>query len=219
MIELLSKFLIRHKFQAVLIVILFYTVGVAGIGIPGTQSFFVELIPFALLLSFAVIILFHHSSDRKKELIFFSSVFLLAYLVEILGVNTHFPFGNYSYGHGLGVKTFGTPLLIGINWVMLVYCSASVMDRTGWPKAILPFGASLLMVLYDIILEHVAPLLDMWSWAENTIPLQNYLAWFVIAFFFHRLLQSMKIKTVNPIATAIFVCQLLFFIAILIFLK
>ncbi len=219
MIRLLSKYLLQHKLQAILVVILFYAVGVAGIGIPLTQSFFIALIPYALLLSFILIVLFHSLLIKRSEIAFFISVFGLSYLIEVIGVNTHFPFGNYSYGSGLGLKVFETPLMIGINWVMLVYCSASILERTGWTPMIQVFIAAALMVIYDLVLEHVAPKLEMWSWAGNSIPFQNYLAWFALGVCFHGSMKILKIRTVNPVAPAIFICQFLFFAVIMTFVK
>ena len=215
----LSKYLFRHTIQTILIIILFYTVGIGGIVLPITQSFFIALIPFALLSSFVLILLYHRSSKNRNEFVFFIFVFGLSYLIEVVGVNTHFPFGNYSYGSGLGVKVFGTPLMIGINWVMLVYCSASILERTGWGPVIQVLSASSLMVLYDLVLEHVAPKLEMWSWAGNSVPFQNYMAWFTLGISFHAFLKFMKIRTLNPVAPAIFICQFLFFITIMTFVK
>lgn len=200
-------------------VILFYSVGVAGIAIPVTQTFFKALIPFALLMSFILILLFHKSWKRWHTIVAFIVICNLSYLVEVLGVRTHLIFGNYVYGDRLGFKLFDTPLMIGINWVMVVYCSASMLVWTRWPSAIQVLVASVLLVLYDLVLEHVAPLLGMWSWEGNNIPLQNYIAWFILAVGFHGLLKWMKVRTINPVAPAILICQFLFFIAILIFVK
>ena len=218
-IELASKFLYRYQFQTILIVNLFYLVGILGLEIPGTHLFFMVLIPFALLLNAIVILLTHKFERGKEELTVLLLIFTLGYLVEIIGVNTHQIFGNYSYGNGLGIKFFGTPPLIGINWVMLVYCSASIAAYTGLPKVIQIFLASFLMILYDSVIEHVAPFLDMWKWEGNTIPVQNYLAWFTIAIGFQLLLKWTGVRTNNKVASAIFICQFIFFVVILIFLN
>jgi putative membrane protein len=44
-----------------------------------------------------------------------------------------------------------------------------------------PVLAGLLTVAFDWIMEPVAIRLDYWTWAGGDIPLQNYLAWFLIA--------------------------------------
>ena len=218
-IRLTSTILFPYRFQTILIVILFYCVGVLGIESPLTQPFFLALIPYALLLNLIVILLFHNSERSKVEFAILFLIFFLGYLVEVTGVNTHRIFGNYLYGNGLGIKFFRTPLLIGINWVMLVYCSASISAWIGGPKIVQILLASSLMILYDFVLEHIAPFLDMWRWMGNSIPVQNYLAWFAIAIGFQGLLIGMKVSRINQVASAIFICQFLFFVVILIFLK
>jgi len=217
--KLLSNILFQHKFQAILIVIIFYVVGVLGIGIRFTHLFFIALIPYVLLLSFAIILYSHKTIEFKKDFFVFSLIYLVSYLVEVVGVNSHLLFGNYTYGDGLGFKVFETPLLIGINWVMLVFCSASILEWTRWPSIVQAALAPLLMVVYDLVLEQVAPLLNMWSWHENSIPVQNFVTWFIMAASFHVLLKVMKVKTINPFASVIFICQFLFFLVIRLFFK
>lgn len=215
----MSKYLLRQKLNTIILFVVFYTVGVAGIGIPLTQRLFIVLIPFALLLSFVAILLFHKSLHSGDTRFVFFTIILVSYLVEVLGVNSQIVFGKYNYGAGLGLKVFGTPLMIGINWAMLVYCSASIMERFRMPVVWQIFFASVLMILYDVVLEQVAPFLDMWYWTGNIVPLQNYITWFVLALIFHGLVKWKKVKTANPLAPAIIICQFLFFAAILIFIK
>lgn len=217
--EIMSKYLLRQKLKTILLFVFIYAVGVAGIGIPLTQRIFIILIPVALLLSFIAIMLFHKSLRSRNTRFVFFTVILVSYLVEVVGVNSQVIFGKYIYGDGLGLKVFGTPLMIGINWAMLVYCSASIMERFRFPLVLQVLFASVLMILYDVILEQVAPFLDMWYWNGNTVPLQNYVVWFVLALIFHTMVKWKKVKTENPLASAIFICQFLFFVAILIFIK
>ena len=218
-LKTISSFLLRHRVKTILFFILFYSVGVAGLGASLTQRIFIDLIPFALSISFVAVLLFHESGYNANFRFALFAIFLVSYFVEVAGVNTHLVFGNYSYGNGLGFKVFGTPLMIGVNWVMLVYCSASIFERMKLPVSVQIILASVLMVVYDIVLEHVAYFLDLWSWKENKIPLQNYMVWFVLALIFQTLIKWQKVKTVNPLAPAIFICQLLFFVAILFIIK
>jgi len=215
----MSKYLLRQKLKTILLFVVFYTVGVAGIGIPFTQRVFIILIPFALLLSFVAILLFHKSLHSGNTRFVFFTIILVSYLVEVVGVNTQVIFGKYIYGTGLGLKLFGTPLMIGINWAMLVYCSSSIMERFKLPVVLQVILASTLMIIYDVVLEQVAPFLDMWYWSGNSVPLQNYFVWFGLALIFHGLVKWKKVRTENPLASAIFICQFLFFAAILIFIK
>lgn len=81
-------------------------------------------------------------------------------------------FGTYNYGNALGIKILETPILIGFNWLFLTYCF-SFWDHLGLKSIFVIILAPLLMVLYDLALEHVAPALNMWSWEQNTIPITN----------------------------------------------
>ena len=73
------------------------------------------------------------------------------------------------------------------------------------------------MLLYDVILENIAPIIDMWSWTSNLIPLQNYIAWFIIAFLFQSLVKFADVKIQNKIAITILTCQAIFFLVLIIF--
>jgi putative membrane protein len=144
-------------------------------------------------------------------------IFLLSYFIEVIGVSTQMIFGNYIYGNGLGVKILNTPIMIGINWAMLVYCTASITDKLSIHSILKISIASILMLIYDIIMEHVAPYLDMWYWKGGAIPLQNYIAWFLLAVLFQSLIKGASIKVRNQMASTIFVCQALLFILLSIF--
>jgi len=216
---IMSTYLQQQKLRTILLFIVFYSIGVAGVWIPATQSAFIAMIPVVLLMSFVAILLFHRSLNTKNTRFVFFTIILVSYLVEVAAVNSQLIFGNYIYGNGLGLKVFSTPLVIGINWAMLVYCSASIMERFKLHVIVQIFFSSVIMILYDVVLESVAPFLDMWYWNRNTVPLQHYLAWFILALLFHGMVKWKKVKTENPLAPAIFICQFLFFVAILLFVK
>jgi bisanhydrobacterioruberin hydratase len=215
----MMKNLIKQKKYFQLFFIIFYFVGVVGIQVATSRQFFIGLIPYVLLMSFIVILLFHESPIDKKTILVLSAIYLSGFLIEVIGVRTQIIFGNYYYGNGLGIKLLNTPLMIGINWVMLVYCSSSVIHSLKIHPVIEIIAASMLMLVYDLIVEHIAPVIDMWYWNKNIVPLQNYLAWFLIAAFFQTVVKLFNIKIKNQISTTIFVCQALFFLSLIIFLK
>jgi len=198
--------------------IVFYTVGVIGMVFPYTFSLFLKLIPFALILSFVAVGIFHSKKIEWNTIICFVLIYIIAFTIEAIGVNTGKIFGYYTYGEGLGLKLFQTPLIIGINWIFLVYTSSSVVDKFKLSSFFKILFASVAMLIYDIVLEQIASKLDMWHWKDNFIPLQNYLAWFAIAVFFHSLIRIMKVRTENKLALLILSCQFLFFLLLYIFL-
>jgi len=217
----MNKMVINNKILSIRNVkaffIIFYLVGLAGIIYPGSQQLFIHLIPFALIISIVAILIFHEGKINHNILLSFIIVYLFTFFTEVAGVNTGLIFGHYWYGNGLGTKLFNTPLFIGFNWVMLVYSSSSIVHIFR-VHAIIKIGmASLLMVLYDILLEQVAPAMDMWYWDHNQIPLQNYIAWFVVALIVHYIFVLFKINTRNKIAPSIFFIQFVFFLTLAVY--
>jgi bisanhydrobacterioruberin hydratase len=198
-------------------IILFYIVGITGIIIPWTNPLFLRLIPLALILSFVILGIFHAGRWDSRILTVSLSIYLLGYAIEVIGVNSGLIFGEYRYGAGLGLKAFSTPLIIGINWLMLVYVTSSVTEKYNIRGFSGIIAASLIMLLYDIVLEQVAPEMDMWHWENNQVPLQNYAAWFVMAVGFHSIFKAFKIKTRNSLAGVILICQFCFFLGLYFF--
>lgn len=195
--------------------IIFYMVGYAGLTIPQTSNLFIDLVPFSLLLSFTILLLFHAEIWDVKTIIVFLIIFIVGFFIEVAGVNTGVIFGQYKYGETLGLQVFNTPLIIGMNWLLLTYSSASVIRLLNVGNFLKIFLPSIFMLSYDLVLEQVAPDLGMWSWENEVIPLQNYFAWFVISLFFQFLFYRFKVNTTNKIAPFIFLIQFLFFLSLL----
>jgi len=191
--------------------IIFYSVGIAGLLFPPTFNLFVRLIPLALLLSTIAVLFFHTQYNRKTWMIF-AVIYIFGYGIEVAGVNTKLIFGHYTYDHGLGVFLFNTPLIIGINWLLLVYISVSITEKLQVNKWLQIILASFMLVAYDLILEQMAPLLKMWHWKEETVPVKNYIAWFFVAFVLTGILKFSGTRVKNKIAPVIFICQILFFV-------
>jgi len=198
-------------------IIIFYIVGILGFLIPFTRDVFIQITPLALLLA-AYLLGIYHDNWNKKTVLGFALIYLLGFSVEAVGVNTGLIFGHYSYGSGLSIKLFDTPLLIGLNWLFLVYTTLAIVDMLKIKGILSILLAPLLMLAYDLVLEVVAPLMDMWSWEDNTVPLRNYIAWYLLAVLFTSILKALKIRTKNPLALVLFACQFVFFIFLAIFL-
>lgn len=215
----INTFLIKHEVYVRVLVIIFYAVGVAGFAIPHTRELFLKLTPLALILSIAVILLFHNEPYNKKTIIFFAAVVAGTWGIETIGVHTGAIFGTYSYGSGLGIKLYGVPLLIGINWLFLTYCTSTIAGHLPFNPLIKVILSSLMMVIYDLILELVAPILNMWNFEGGMPPLRNYAAWFILSLIIHGLLKISGIKTENRLASMIITAQALFFILLIIIFK
>ncbi|MFC2113911.1 carotenoid biosynthesis protein [Bacteroidota bacterium] len=193
------------------LLIILYLIGIVGFSVPILKPIFTALTPFNLMLSFLLLILYFKEKSNQFWIISVLIV-LLGYLVEVAGVKTGKIFGHYSYGETLGLKWFDTPLLIGINWLMLSLAAYVIVKNIGlktWPGAL--FGA-FLMLAYDIVLEPVAIKTDMWEWVQFNVPIRNYVAWYVISFGFLMLLYRTNIQTENKLAKGLFLLQFLFFL-------
>lgn len=203
---------LRTPAKATLLLIIFYSVGIVGMAITSTRPLFIRLIPFALLLSAFLLIVNHKGKFTSTHLRVYFLIFLAGFLLEMLGIHTGWIFGDYTYGSGLGFKIAETPLMIGLNWLMLVYVTASVFQSLKWNAVGVILGGATLMVIYDSIMEQIAPGMDMWSWSGDIIPLKNYLTWWLVAAAMHTLLAVTGIRIKNPLAPAVFAIQFLFFI-------
>lgn len=195
-------------------VAIFYIVGLTGMLVPHTFDFFKQITPYALIVNFFILSAFHQNKLSKIHWLVISSIFFISLTVEIIGVNTAKIFGNYWYGNSLGFKIFQTPIIIGLNWLFLCYLSTSIAQNFNINNFLKIILASTLMLIYDIVLEQVAPLTDMWYWTNNQAPAQNYIVWFVLALVFNCLIIFSKLNTKNKISTIIFVTQLTFFLII-----
>lgn len=194
----------------------FYIIGIAGMVIPATSALFMKLTPLALLMNFGLLLIHHETKFSVITILIFSLILLSGFFIEIIGVQTGIIFGEYVYGKGLGWKLWDTPLIIGLNWLLLVYTTATITQKIKIHNIIrIALGAGMMLV-YDLIMEQVAPRMDMWSWKNGIIPIENYIAWFVIASLFHALIQFSGIKIKNKLSETVLIAQFVFFVILFI---
>jgi len=211
----IRNFLFGEEKKVRIFLVLFFSVGVTGFAIPFIRIFFTCLTPAALLLSFLTLAIFHQTTTGRKVFIIFSIIFFLSFLIELAGVKTGMIFGSYKYGRGLGIQVLNTPVMIGINWLLLVYCTSIIFQdlRALTPVKILL--SALLMLIYDIAMEQIAPQLDMWHFEAGAVPVRNYLSWFLIAVLLHLFIKLTGIRYENRLAAFIFFLQFGFFIILI----
>ena len=195
--------------------IVFYSVGLVLYFTPFTHNLFILITPYTLVLVALAIFSRHKEWDLKTVLVL-TSIFVLSILIEIIGVRTGTLFGTYAYGKGLGVKVANVPIVIGLNWVFLSYASNSIISKYTTKIVPVSVGAAVLMLFYDILLEKVAPLMDMWQFAENDPPVRNYALWFLLALCFNWAIRQFKVNTNNIPARWLFFIQCGFFTIIVI---
>ena len=203
--------ILEKKQLSIIFIIVFHIVGLVGMLTPYLHELFLTLVPFHLLLMAAILII------NQKE---FSANFWIAaititiagFLVELLGVTTGKIFGEYAYGKTLGIKLAEIPLIIGVNWFILVFSLGSFLKKKFKHQPIIKsLVGAFILVVTDVLIEPVAIAQNYWSGTGNYIPLQNYVAWYIISFLMLRFYFALDFRKSNSVGLLLFVTQFIFF--------
>jgi putative membrane protein len=191
----------------------FFAFGIFGHALPQTAAVVTRLTPL-VLLGFSLCVLFLSARSNKILLLWCLGTYIFTFAIEAVGVWTGLIFGRYFYGNTLGLKLLNVPLVIGLNWVVVVLGAVGIA-RLVFKNAILTAAAAgVLTVIFDIPLEVVAVNLDYWHWPGGSVPLQNYAAWFVISFIAGIVAEGIKLDFEKKHAVHYLIAQLVFFIAL-----
>ena len=121
-------------------------------------------------------------------------IIVLSYAVEALGANTGFPFGTYRYTAILVPHLPGyVPLPVLFAWLLIVLGGYGSVTRAAFDNGVTLIGIALLRALLatllDLAIEPVAAhVVFYWRWlAQGSfmyygVPLNNFVAWFCVAF-------------------------------------
>ena len=199
----------NDKVAIIALIWLFHISAIIGISLGYEEWFFRKTWLNLLILNVGLFLIF--PLYKPKNLIAYVVVALLGFLIEFLGVNYGWFFGEYQYGENLGTKISGTPILIGLNWAMLVIITGQIA-RSFLPKKWMRVSfAAGLMLLLDLLMEKTAPAFDFWEFKDEIVPISNFIAWFVFALFFQLIFQGLNAKGDNKISYHIYIVQFLFF--------
>jgi putative membrane protein len=77
---------------------------------------------------------------------------------------------------------------------------------------------ALLATFFDWIMEPVAMKMGFWQWQDNTIPLFNYVCWFLISALLLMVYRSFFFEKDNHFAVHLLIIQSLFFFTLRTFL-
>lgn len=193
---------------------LFHLSGALGI-IYGNTEWFLRFTPLNLLLNSFFLILINLETNKLLRLFIFASIF--GFLAELVGVSTGLIFGHYTYGSMLGHKLFDIPIIIGINWAVLVIICSSISDRIFTKISYKIMLSMALMILIDLFMEPVAPKLNYWSFNSGKVSVLNYIGWGVIALPMLSIYQKWDLKTNYYFSLNLYLCQIIFFGLLLIF--
>jgi putative membrane protein len=209
----MQRLLKKKELVIILLFSIYFTAGLILHLIPFTREYVLIITDLSMLLTNTIVFYHVFKTTRNNKLIIWSiGAFIVTFLVELAGTKTGLIFGEYHYGATMLVKVFDVPLVIGMNWVILILASYSLVQLTGINRYIIPFISSLLIVGFDYIMEEVAMKLDYWKWEGGIIPIQNYIAWFCISLIFSSLLSLLKVYIQSRILQLYFIIQLIFFI-------
>lgn len=185
-----------------------YTVGILGMWLKPND--FISLTPLNLALT-CFLLLAYYPYKEKDFIRYCIFLFTAGFAIEMIGVQTGKIFGMYYYGYALGFKLKHVPVIIGINWLMLILATQSIAQKFSNKLYIIAAIGASLMVVLDLLIEPIASKYEFWHWHNDVIPLQNFVAWFIISFFFHGLGTVMKFNKENKMAVFVFAIQLIFF--------
>ncbi len=189
-----------------------HTAGLFGFIFLG--SWFWNLTWFNLLLCTFIVLLYSKQSIEKILLPFFLA-FCIGFIVEVIGVYSGFPFGQYKYGSAFGLKVLAVPIMIGVNWAVLNYCSIQIVKKIGvksfWISILF---SALIMTGIDFLIEQICMHYNFWHFYSGKAGMANYIAWFftssIISFFTFKNFANHT----NTMAIKLFLYQLLFFISL-----
>jgi putative membrane protein len=197
------------------LVIIFHLVGIIGLSIPETKPLFLMLVPYHLLLM-TLILFFTHDQFGVRFLLFFLLIFSIGFAVEWAGVHTGQLFGTYAYGPTLGFGVDSIPLIMGVNWFLLVYSVGVTLQYSGIKHiALRILSGSLLLVLLDVVIEPAAIKFNYWHWANGVIPVNNYICWFVLGAMLLLVFELFRFKKQSIVGVVLLISQFIFFIALL----
>jgi putative membrane protein len=178
--------------------------------------------PLLIALSIIVFVaVFRILSDQKirVRLLGWSILVIIgSFAIEWIGVKTGKIFGYYAYGETLQPILFDVPIAIGFAWLCMLLTSTAVMQRilpkfSSYHFVIQAISISLLMVLFDIVMEPAAMKLGYWTWQDGSIPIQNFIAWFGISFIFAMMAARIKLfkEKLPAIVLHAYFAQLVYF--------
>jgi len=180
------------------------------------QSFFLRMTSLNLVFSFGLMVYYHEIKHRKFWL-YTGVIVLLGFCIELIGVNTGYPFGVYRYGFPFGPQIMGTPPVIGLNWFVLTYGFAYLLRKLNIKTLLKAMIVGVAVTGMDVFIEPVAIDLDYWTWEKVQVPFQNYVTWFVCVAIFSWAIYKVEEKSghwENRIVPWIIGAQVLYFFGI-----
>lgn len=134
---------------------------------------------FITLPTYYFFIIKHNKFNAIKVLIILS---LFSMVIETIGILTGFPYSFFTYTNNLGPKIFVIPITLSFGFVPLVIASWYLIEKFKLKNLFIKiFYGALILILFDLVLDPAAVVLNFWEWEINGlyygVPLVNYLGW------------------------------------------
>ena len=202
-----------HNSIGLAVIIVVNIIGVIGFNSESLLPLFKTLTPYNQLLTLLICFFY---LPVKKFIFPFIVLFSTGYGVEILGVKTGWLFGNYNYGVTLGTPIFDVPLIMGVNWFILIIGTRACANWFTKNIILQILVSAIIMVGLDFLIEPIAIDYDFWNWHQPEVPKQNYLMWFIVSIFMQSLITKKSSLIPYSLGFTIVASQLIFFGALLI---
>lgn len=170
--------------------VVMFTVGAAGHLIPSAVSWMLRVTPAFSLLTTAMVLVPYIATGGRSFLLWAAVGYAFALLLDVAGLSYAGMVGQFEFGETLGWKWRGVPLLVGVNWMMVLngaVCAAGRVippEADKWRRPAVALLAGLILVVFDLLMEPAAARLDYWHWAEGFAPVRNYVMIFISAVLF-----------------------------------
>ena len=198
---------------SIAVIWLFHISGILGI-LYGNSEWFISATPLNLSINFVLLLI--NCNGHKWFFLTVVLGFLTGMITEILGIQWGWIFGDYQYGDALGLKFFGVPLLIGVNWALLTIITGAIAQQfyqNFFMRTVIGVG---LMIFLDLLIEPIAPVLDFWVFDGGEAPLQNYIGWTAVALFLQSIFHYFRVSVQGWFPHQLYLLQIIFFTILLI---
>lgn len=150
-----------------------------------------DALTVAVVVAFSAACLLHAAGTRGPRVAV--GVLLLTavpgFAVEVLGVHTSVPFGDYRYTAGLGDRLLGVPVVVALAWTMLAWPAAVAARRLVTGRAARIAVGAWALTAADLFLDPQMVDAGYWRWQDAAphlpgvpgVPLTNLLGWLVVS--------------------------------------
>jgi bisanhydrobacterioruberin hydratase len=211
----------RAEGYSIIFLVVSFVLGTTLHLIPILRPLIVKFTELYLFLANSLVFAFGLLNNHRKLSAFtFWGILtiLFLFLIQVIGINTGAIYGLYWFNDTLSTQFANVPIIITFNWAMLILASYGTISKFVKNRYVRALISSLLIVLLDLFMEPVAMKLNYWSWQSNSVPIQNYIAWFLLSYVFSTFLAVFKIHARSALFRFYFITQLLFFIILKFFL-